>query len=275
MPDLAREIHELVECSIRPVSLEEVRQRAGQSHRRRARGHRLGIGAAAAVVAVAAVILAFVLVPTGTPGGPPSAAATELQTLASRADNIPRLGPGKYVYSAIERQIGTFGAGLSPKDPGLRVNGYWSAVVKTWINAQGDGRLVVEANPTAHLYTKSDEAKWKAAGSPPLPGPPGGTTREVTITPAGAANPPIPSPTPLFQVSDLPTNRTALRRVFGIAAVQRPCRRRLSMQDRGLSDRHQGRRSSPRPRYRSDTRPEERPLPGARRRTRGPEPRDN
>jgi hypothetical protein len=164
-------------------------------------------------VAVAAVIVAFVLVPTGAPGGPSSAAATELQALASRADNIPTLAPGQYVYSAIERQIGTFAAALSPKEPSLSVNGYWSAVVKTWINAQGNGRLVVEADPTAHLYTKADETRWKAAGSPPLPGPPGGASQKATITPA-EADKLIPGPTPLFVVSGLPTSRTALRRVL-------------------------------------------------------------
>ncbi|MFZ0251054.1 MAG: hypothetical protein WAL61_13990 [Acidimicrobiales bacterium] len=210
MLDLSEDIRALVESGIRAVSLEEVRghereQRGTPATRRRSRFVAGGI-----VVAVAAAVIALVLIPSGAPGGPSSAAATELRLLSARADDIPALQPGQYLYSEIETPTEYFAAALSP---GVTVNGYLSGVVRTWINGKGYGRVLATTDKTAHLDTKADERTWKEAGSPPLPGPPQGLRQEETVTPTEAGEPP-PAPTPVFHVADLPTNAAALRRVL-------------------------------------------------------------
>jgi hypothetical protein len=120
------------------------------------------------------------------------------------------LKPGQYLYSEIETPTEYFGWTVSP---GVNVNGYLSGVVRTWINAQGYGRVVATTDKKAHLDTKADQRAWKKAGSPPLPGPPEGSRQEATVTPSEVGGPP-PAPTPVFHVADLPTNPGSLRRVL-------------------------------------------------------------
>jgi hypothetical protein len=211
MPDLSEDIRALVESGIRPVSVDEVRQREGKPAGRPPGRGRSRLVAGGVVVAVAAAVVALVLIPGGAPGGPSSAAATtELRLLASRANDIPALKPGQYLYSEIETPTEYFGATVSP---GVNVNGYLSGVVRTWINRQGYGRVVATTDKTAHLDTKADERAWQKAGSPPLPGPPAGLKQEEAVTPTEANEPP-PAPTPVFHVADLPTNPGSLRRVL-------------------------------------------------------------
>jgi hypothetical protein len=211
MPDLAEDIRSLIDGGIDAVSVDEVRQRAGQPVGNRPTRRRSRFLVVGAVVAAAAAIIALVLIPRGTPGGPSSAAAAaELRFFAARADDVPALKPGQYLYSEIETPTEYFAAALAP---GVDVNGYLSGVVRTWINGEGYGRVVATTDKTAHLDTKSDERTWEKAGSPPLPGPPGGSRQEETVTPTEAGEPP-PAPTPVFQVADLPTNAAALRRVL-------------------------------------------------------------
>jgi hypothetical protein len=211
MPDLSEDIRTLVDCGIRAVSVDEARGRShepvgGLPTRRRTR---FVVGGAA--LAVAAAVLALVLIPSGAPGGPSSAAAsTELRLLASQANDIPALKPGQYLYSEIEAPTEYFAEALSP---GVNVNGYLSGVVRTWINSGGYGRVVVITNRTAHLDTKADQRTWKKAGSPPIPGPPQGLRQEATVTPTGSGEPP-PAPTPVLHVGGLPTNPASLRRVL-------------------------------------------------------------
>jgi hypothetical protein len=211
MLDLSEDIRALVDSGIQAVSVDEVRL-----HERKFVGlpsarPRSRLVAGGIVVAVAAAVVALILIPSGAPGGPSSAAAiTELRVLASRASDVPALKPGQYLYSEIETPTEYFGATLSP---GVNVNGYLTGIVRTWINGEGYGRVVVATDKRAHLDTKADERAWKRSGSPPLPGPPEGSSQEATVTPTEVGGPP-PAPTPVFHVADLPTNPGSLRRAL-------------------------------------------------------------
>ncbi len=211
MIDLSEDIREFVEHGIRSVTADEVLTRSSSDSPTRQRSRRRVLVLAAASVAVLGVTLIAVLVPapSGTPGGPPSAAAAELHLLATRAADVPSLGPGHYYYSEIERQTNDIGGSFTPGGP--TVHEYLNGTQQTWVNAQGYGRMVITTDPTPQFFTQADRAAWIAAGAPPAPVPPNELHQVVTITPTWAGG---FSATPLFQASDLPKDPTGLEKVL-------------------------------------------------------------
>jgi hypothetical protein len=211
VPESSHDIVTLLEGGIRPVSADEARSVAAQaSSPRHGRCRRARVVVPIAVLAAAAV-LAFLLVPSATPGGPGLAAAAELHQLAVRAANVnvASLAPGQYIYSDIERPTAQNGVAFTPGGPS--VSEYLYGHQQTWVNAQGYGRMVVTTDPTPHFFSKTDEQAWKAAGSPPALLLPNEQSQVVTVTPTGAG--PLAA-TPLFQAANLPTDPTALEKVL-------------------------------------------------------------
>lgn len=211
MTELADDIRKLVEKGIRPVSAEEAFTGATERSTKGARSsRRVLVGAGAGTIVLAMVlIVVLVMIPSGAPGGPGSAAAAELQLLASRAIDVPSLAPGQYYYSEIERQTNEIAGQLTPGGP--TVLEYLNGLQQTWVNSQGYGRMVITTNPTPQFFNNADRAAWVAAGSPPVPTPPNQLNQDVTITPTGAGG---SSSTPLFQVGDLPADPIALEQVL-------------------------------------------------------------
>jgi hypothetical protein len=211
MTDLAEDIRQFVEQGIRPVTVDEVwTQSAGGAGPRHQSGRRVLALAAASVVVLAIVLIAvLVAAPAGGPGGPSSAAAAELRLLASRAADVPSLGPGQYFYSEIERQTNEIGGSYTPGGPAIEE--YLNGTQQTWVNAQGYGQMVITTDPTPQFFTQADRAAWIAAGSPPVPVPPNQLHQVVAITPTWAGG---LSSTPIFHVADLPTDPNALEQVL-------------------------------------------------------------
>jgi hypothetical protein len=212
VPEASEEIMALIEGGIRPVSAEEVRQLVTRGHKpKRGLYRRPRVYIPVGAVVVAAVVLALLLLPAGTPGGPQPAVASELTLFASRAANVNvlSLAPGQYFYTEIERQTTEISVELAPGAP--TDYEYLNGTQQTWVDAQGYGRMVVTTDPTPQFFTKADQAAWKAAGSPPAAVPPNQLSQVVAVTPTSAGG---LATSPLFQVTDLPTDPTALKQVL-------------------------------------------------------------
>jgi hypothetical protein len=212
VPEASEQLVAFIEGGIRPVSGEEARQRSTRGKRpKRGLRRRPRILIPVGVVAVAAIVLSLVLLPTGTPGGPQPAAAAELTLFASRAANVnvPSLTPGQYLYTAIEKQTAEIGVDLTPG--GTTDLEYLNGTQQTWLDSQGYGRMVVTTDPTPQFFTKAGPAAWKAAGSPPAALPPDQLFQVVTVTPTWAGG---LAASQLFQVADLPTDPATLRQVL-------------------------------------------------------------
>jgi hypothetical protein len=128
--------------------------------------------------------------------------------LASRAADVPSLGPGQYFYSDIQTQTNAIG---ETTRSGRTIHEYLNGTQQTWVNAGGYGRIVTTTNPTPQFFTEADRAAWVAAGSPPAPIPSKELNQVVDVTPTGTLG---TSSAPLFQVADLPTDPSALERVL-------------------------------------------------------------
>jgi hypothetical protein len=209
MLDLSEDIRTFVEGGIRPLSADEIFARAHHSDENRWRPtRRVLVPVLVAGIAVAALVVLLVYPQWGPGGGPQPAAAAELLLFASRADDIPSLGPGQFLYSEMQTQGIVAGSRL---ESGVSVNEYLSVTDQTWINAHGYGRFVVTQHPTPQFYSQSDRIKWIKAGSPPMqgvaPGEIGVRTGEIVPTLDLA-------PTPNFNVTDLPTTTAALKRAL-------------------------------------------------------------
>jgi len=211
MLDLSEEIRTFVEGGIRPLSADEIFTRAHQTDEGHRRPNRRRVLAPLVVAGVAAALIVLVVYPQWDPGGGPQrAAASELLLFASRANDVPNLGPGQYLYSEMQTQ-GPYGG--DRLDSGVTVHDYLSVTDQTWVNARGYGRFVVTTHATPQFYSMSDRLKWLKAGSPLLPmsSPSSGQVGVRT----GSIAPQLDlAPTSNFNVTDLPTTTAALKRAL-------------------------------------------------------------
>jgi hypothetical protein len=159
----------------------------------------VGLAAIAIVLIVSTVIL-----PTGSPGGPTSAAAAELGRLAARAATVPsNLSAGQYAYTEFQQP--------TLISDGPNYTEYLVGTVQTWVAADGSGRRVTMTNPTPQFYTAADRAAWVASGSPPAVIPPTLPTVQ-TFGPGTASE--VNGPLPLYDVTGLPTDPISLEQVL-------------------------------------------------------------
>jgi hypothetical protein len=165
---------------------------------------------AAALLAVGVTTALVVGLLPGTIGTPRSAAAAALNHLASQAAQQPTsLASGQYFYTDIEQPTTiTTASGL----PGGPYTFYESGVVQTWVAADGSGRRVTTTDPTPRFFSAAEQAKWMAAGEPPLVTAPNPQPTQ-TFGPGSAAE--VNGPIPLYDVSTLPTDPDALAAALG------------------------------------------------------------
>lgn len=214
MPELADEIRAFIESGLRPVTINDVAPRTATTLRspRRPRTTVLVGGLVGVVAVAAALVLALVVLPSGTPGAPTSAAAAELNRLSTQAASATTvLEPGQYAYTDIEIQTVVLN--------GSSVHAYLSGTEQTWINAAGTGRMVITTDPTLQFYTPADRAAWEAAGSPPLVDPAQTAPQIYTVSPTMTPN---TVQAPLYRVAGFSTDPTTLAHdlASGAAHVQ-------------------------------------------------------
>jgi hypothetical protein len=212
MPELTEDLHSFIESGIRPVTIDDVKARSGRHQVRlnRPRARVLMTGAMA-LAAITVVLIATVILPSGSPGGPTSAAAAELEILATRAATIPsNLSAGQYAYT--EFQQPTLTSDGSTIQGGPNYTEYLVGTVQTWVAADGSGRRVTTTNPTPRFYTAADRAAWIASGSPPAVIPPSQLTTVQTFGPGTGSE--VNGPIPIYDVSGLPTDPSALVQIL-------------------------------------------------------------
>ncbi len=213
MPELTEDLHSFIENGIRPVTIDDVKARSGrrQVSLNRPRARILTIGAVVLAAIAVVLIVSTVILPTSSPGGPTSAAATELDRLAARAAMIPSdLSAGQYAYS--EFQQPTLISEGSSVPGGPNYTEYLVGTVQTWVAADGSGRRVTTTNPMPQFFTAGDRAVWVAEGSPPAVIPPSQLTTAQTFGPGTASE--VNGPLPLYDVSGLPTDPSALAEIL-------------------------------------------------------------
>jgi hypothetical protein len=205
MPELTEDLHSFIESGIRPVTIDDVKATSArhQVSLNRPRARVLMAGAVA-LAAIAVVLIATVILPSGSTGGPTSAAAAELERLATRAATIPsNLSAGQYAYTEFQQ-------------PTLTIEGNFTAylvgTVQTWVAADGSGRRVTTTNPTPQFYTAADRAVWVASGSPPAAVPPNQLTNIQNFGPGTGSE--VNGPIPIYDVSELPTDPSALAQIL-------------------------------------------------------------
>jgi len=165
----------------------------------------------AAAVAVAAVIVLLVVILPSTVGPSSSSAAGTFTRLASAAAKATSLEPGQYYYTDIERQTYVIGVGSSSTAPAF--DEYLLGTVQTWVAADGSGRQVTTTDPTPRFFTPADQRAWVEAGKPPAAVPPSELTTVQEFGPGSASE--VNGPIPLYDVSKLPTDPSALVKVLG------------------------------------------------------------
>ena len=124
------------------------------------------VGAAALVLAVSLLLSVSFGSSPRVPGGATSAAAAELNRLASTASQQPATIPapaGSYLYFASYQSI-VYTDGLGPS---LFVTMLVPEDRSIWIASDGSGRLATTYG-TPQFMSPKDEQNWVRAGSPPL-----------------------------------------------------------------------------------------------------------
>jgi hypothetical protein len=169
----------------------------------------MAIGAVVAVAA-AVILLVVLLPPSGGPLG--SKASAALTRLAAQAATAPptHLGAGQYAYTEVERPVMTSVGSM--KAGGPSITEYFTGTVQTWVAADGSGRQVTTTDATPHFYTAADRAAWVAEGSPPGAIPPSQLITVQVFAPHTASE--VNGPIPLYNVTGLPTDPTALSRLL-------------------------------------------------------------
>ena len=203
MPEVADELRTFIESGLQSVTIDDVRARtAGTRQAPRRPRTAVLVGGLVGVVTVAAVlVLALLVLPSGTPGGPTSAAAAALNRLSVQAASATRaLEPGQYAYTDVEIQPVV----LNGSSTG---HAYLDGTEQTWINAAGTGRMVITTDPTLHFYTPADRAAWVAAGSPSLVDPSQTAPQIYTVSPTLT---PSTVQAPLYRVAEFSTDPTTL-----------------------------------------------------------------
>jgi hypothetical protein len=195
------------------VTIDDVRMRSRQHGVRlgRPRGRVLMAGAVGFAAIAIVLIVSTVILPAGSPGGPTSAAAAELERLAARAATIPsNLSAGQYAYTEFQQPTVTAAGSSIPGGP--TYTEYFVGTVQTWVTADGSGRRVTTTNPTPQFYTAADRAAWVASGSPPGVIPPSQLMTMQTFG-AGTASE-VNGPLPLYDVTGLPTDPSTLEQIL-------------------------------------------------------------
>jgi len=182
----------------------------------------------AAIFAVAGVITLIATLVPGTNGSSQSAAAAVLNHLASQAAQEPTtLGAGQYYYTEVQQPT-TISEETLPS--GAVLSSYVLGTVQTWVAADGSGRQVTTTDPTPRFFTSGDQALWIAAGKPPIPIPPNQLSSTQDFGPGSASE--VNGPVPLYDVSGLPTDPSALATVL---SNENPGRTSLGMLPAGIS----------------------------------------
>lgn len=139
----------------------------------------LGFSVGALTTVAAAVVLLLVVLPTSVG---PSKALAALSRLASTAATVPTsLNPGQYAYTEVEVTEAT------PAATEI-------ATLQTWVAADGSGRRVTTTGPTPPAVPPNEPTTVETFGP--------GTGSEVN------------GPIPIYDVSGLPTDPSALAQIL-------------------------------------------------------------
>jgi hypothetical protein len=139
----------------------------------------MGFSVGALTTVAAAVVLLLVVLPTSVG---PSKASAALSRLASKAATVPTsLNPGQYAYTEVE---------VTESTPAATE----TATVQTWVAADGSGRRVTTTGPTPPAVPSNEPTTIETFGP--------GTGSEVN------------GPIPIYDVSGLPTDPSALAQIL-------------------------------------------------------------
>jgi hypothetical protein len=139
----------------------------------------MGFSVGALTTVAAAVVLLLVVLPTSVG---PSKASAALSRLASTAATVPTsLNPGQYAYTEVE---------VTEATPASTE----TATVQTWVAADGSGRRVTTTGPTVIAVPPNEPTTVETFGP--------GTGSEVN------------GPIPIYDVSGLPTDPSALAQIL-------------------------------------------------------------
>jgi hypothetical protein len=177
----ARAFGEAVAGSAPPPPPRGRRRLRSCARREPSRRRRLGLAFGGATVAAAVVAGALVL--SSGPTAQPASAAEILHEAAAGAVSLPTTsvpGPGQYLFRKEQRlEIESWRHPIPPESADVPVGGIGGTMhgphaynalvpmtVSTWMSQDGGGRHREELG-TLQFWSGAEEARWKAAGSPP------------------------------------------------------------------------------------------------------------